>query len=85
MSNKKMWLGIATIFPDLVKASLKEGVVGRAIEREDLTLEIINPRDYALNSYGSVDDRPFGGGPGMVMAAEPLAACVRYARERVSP
>lgn len=80
-----MWLGIATIFPDLVTASLKEGVVGRAIEREDLTLEIINPRDYALNSYGSVDDRPFGGGPGMVMAAEPLAACVRYAREKVNP
>ena len=85
MTEKKMWLGIATIFPELVKASLKEGVVGRAIEREDITLEIINPRDYALNSYGSVDHRPFGGGPGMVMAAEPLAACVRFARDRVSP
>lgn len=80
-----MWLGIATIFPDLVTASLKEGVVGRAIARGDITLETINPRDYPLNSYGSVDDRPFGGGPGMVMAAEPLAACVRYARERVRP
>ena len=85
MSNTTMWLGIVTIFPDLVKASLQEGVVGRAIERGDITLETINPRDFPLNAYGSVDDRPFGGGPGMVMAAEPLAACVRYARERVSP
>lgn len=80
-----MWLGIVTIFPDLIKASLKEGVVGRAVERGDITLETINPRDFPLNSYGSVDDRPFGGGPGMVMAAEPLAACVRSARDRVRP
>lgn len=64
---------------------MKEGVVGRAVERGDITLETINPRDYPLNSYGSVDDRPFGGGPGMVMAAEPLAACVRSAREKVKP
>ncbi|MYD45183.1 MAG: tRNA (guanosine(37)-N1)-methyltransferase TrmD [Gammaproteobacteria bacterium] len=80
-----MWLGVVTIFPDLVKASFKEGVVGRAIERGDISLETINPRDYPLNSYGSVDDRPFGGGPGMVMAAEPLAACVQAARETVRP
>ncbi|MCY3541147.1 MAG: tRNA (guanosine(37)-N1)-methyltransferase TrmD [Gammaproteobacteria bacterium] len=80
-----MWLGVVTIFPDLVRASLKEGVVGRAIDRGDISLETINPRDYPLNSYGSVDDRPFGGGPGMVMAAEPLAACVQVARERVRP
>ena len=83
--DSKMWLGVVTIFPDLVQASLKEGVVGRAIERGDISLETLNPRDYPLNSYGSVDDRPFGGGPGMVMAAEPLAACVRSARERVRP
>ncbi|MXZ56351.1 MAG: tRNA (guanosine(37)-N1)-methyltransferase TrmD [Gammaproteobacteria bacterium] len=80
-----MWLGVVTIFPDLVKAMFKEGVVGRAIERGDISFETINPRDYPLNSYGSVDDRPFGGGPGMVLAAEPLAACVQAARERVRP
>ncbi len=85
VKDSKMWLGVVTIFPDLVKASLKEGVVGRAIELGDISLETINPRDYPLNSYGSVDDRPFGGGPGMVMAAEPLAACVMAARERVRP
>ena len=85
MNETTMWLGIVTIFPDLVKASLSEGVVGRAISRGDITLDTFNPRDYAMNSYGSVDDRPFGGGPGMVMAAEPLAACVRSAREKVSP
>ena len=85
LSEKTMWLGIVTIFPDLIKASLQEGVVGRAVERGDITLETINPRNYPLNAYGSVDDRPFGGGPGMVMAAEPLAACVRSAREKVRP
>lgn len=80
-----MWIGVVTIFPDLVNGSFTEGVVGRAIERGDISLETINPRDYPLNPYGSVDDRPFGGGPGMVMAAEPLAACVQAARERVRP
>ena len=85
MNKTTIWLGIVTIFPDLIKATLSEGVVGRAISRGDITLDIFNPRDYAINSYGSIDDRPFGGGPGMVMAAEPLAACVRSARQRVSP
>ena len=80
-----MWLGIVSIFPDLVRGALQEGVVGRAVERGDIVLETINPRDFPLNTYGSVDDRPYGGGPGMVMAAEPLAACVRTARDKVNP
>lgn len=83
MNKNTMWFGIATIFPDLVHAATQEGVVGRAINRGDITLETINPRTYPLNAYGSVDDRPYGGGPGMVMSAAPLAACVRYARNRV--
>ncbi len=76
-----MRVGIVTIFPELVHASLQEGVVGNAIRRGDITLDIYNPRDYTQSACGSIDDRPFGGGPGMIMEAEPLAACVQAARD----
>ncbi len=75
-----MWFGVVTIFPDLVQAALEEGVVGRAVRAGSIQLELYNPRDFAQNSFKSVDDRPYGGGPGMVMMAEPLAECVRQAR-----
>lgn len=75
-----MWLGLVTIFPDVVRNAMSEGVVGRAVARGDLHLELFNPRDFAINAFGQVDDRPFGGGPGMVLRAEPLADCVEKAR-----
>lgn len=75
-----MWFGVVTIFPDLVHAALEEGVVGRAVKAGSIELSLYNPRDFALDSFKSVDDRPFGGGPGMVMMAEPLAECVKQAR-----
>ncbi|MFP6796492.1 MAG: tRNA (guanosine(37)-N1)-methyltransferase TrmD [Pseudomonadales bacterium] len=75
-----MWTGIVSIFPDLIRSVLNEGVVGRAISRGDLGLAIFNPRDYAENTHRAVDDRPFGGGPGMVMMAGPLSASVSEAR-----
>lgn len=76
----KMWFGVVTIFPDLVQASLEEGVVGRAVKNGSVLLNLYNPRDFATDSFKSVDDRPYGGGPGMVMMAEPLAECVKQAR-----
>lgn len=75
-----MWFGVVTIFPDLVQAALEEGVVGRAVRAGSIQLELYNPRDFAQDSFKSVDDRPYGGGPGMVMMAEPLAECVKQAR-----
>ncbi|MXW53493.1 MAG: tRNA (guanosine(37)-N1)-methyltransferase TrmD [Gammaproteobacteria bacterium] len=75
-----MWFGVVTIFPDLVQAALEEGVVGRALRAGSIQLELYNPREYAQDSFKSVDDRPYGGGPGMVMMAEPLAECVKQAR-----
>lgn len=75
-----MWFGVVTIFPDLVQAALREGVVGRAVRAGSIQLELYNPREYAQDSFKSVDDRPYGGGPGMVMMAEPLAECVKQAR-----
>ena len=78
-----MWFGIVSIFPDLITNALSEGVVGRALEKGELDLEIFNPRNFAVDNYGHIDDRPFGGGPGMVMMAEPLARCVKQARTNV--
>ena len=78
-----MWFGVVTIFPELVHAALEEGVVGRAARKGTIEIELINPRKFAVDDYSTVDDRPYGGGPGMVMMAEPLSACVKQARQLV--
>jgi len=71
-----MRIDVLTLFPDVVEAWSRVGVVGRAIERGLLQVRGWNPRDYATDNYRRVDDRPFGGGPGMVMLIEPLGACL---------
>ena len=75
-----MRIDVLTLFPDFVRQAAQVGVVGRAQERELLKVEAWNPRDYATDNYRRVDDRPFGGGPGMVMLPEPLRACLQAAR-----
>jgi len=65
---------VLTLFPDMVDQAARFGVIGRALERDIWRLRCWNPRDQALDAYRRVDDRPFGGGPGMVMLAEPLVA-----------
>ena len=75
-----MWTGIVSIFPNLIRNTLKEGVVGRAVANGDLGLTLFDPREYAEDTHKTVDDRPFGGGPGMVMMAGPLSASVSEAR-----
>lgn len=67
-----MHLQVITLFPEFVEKSVDLGVTGRALSRGLLNLRCINPRDFADDDRGTVDDRPFGGGPGMVMKAEPL-------------
>jgi tRNA (guanine37-N1)-methyltransferase len=76
-----MRIDVLTLFPDFVRLSAQVGVVGRAQERALLRVEAWNPRDYATDNYRRVDDRPFGGGPGMVMLPEPLGACLKAARD----
>lgn len=71
-----------TIFPDFFHSSLDLGVVGKAIQAEKITLETINPRAYTEDFHQSVDDRPFGGGDGMVMMGEPLMLAVEDLRSR---
>lgn len=75
-----MRIDVLTLFPDFIRQCTQVGVVGRAFERGLLSVEAWNPRDYATDNYRRVDDRPFGGGPGMVMLPEPLTACLDAAR-----
>ena len=71
-----MKFGVATLFPELMEGALGHGVVGRAKEREQIELVLANPRDWATDKHRTVDDRPFGGGPGMVMTPAPLSAAI---------
>lgn len=75
-----MKLDVLTLFPEMVEQIAAWGVVGRAADKGLFELKTRNPRDYAVDSHRTVDDRPYGGGPGMVMRAEPLAACISDAR-----
>ena len=75
-----MRIDVMTLFPDFIAQAAAVGVVGRAQERGLLSLHGWNPRDYATGGYRRVDDRPFGGGPGMVMLLEPLRACLEAVR-----
>jgi tRNA (guanine37-N1)-methyltransferase len=76
-----MRIDVITLFPELFAPLMQSGVIRRAFEQREgatplIDLRFVNPRDFAQGNYKRVDDRPFGGGPGMVMLAEPLARCV---------
>lgn len=73
-------VGVVTLFPEMIDDFLRYGVTGRAIERGLLTVTTWSPRDYAGDRHGTVDDRPYGGGPGMVMKVAPLQGAIHEAR-----
>lgn len=75
-----MRIDLVSLFPEYVAQLSAHGVVGRAQERGLLSLHAFNPRDFAPGNYRRVDDRPFGGGPGMVMLVDPLRATIAAAR-----
>ena len=75
-----MQVAVVSLFPALVEAALGVGVLGRAARGDQLACRHVNPRDFAEDARKTVDDRPFGGGPGMVMMAAPLAKAVADAR-----
>lgn len=76
-----MRFDVITLFPELFAPFLDAGVARRAYASGQIELKLWNPRDQAEGNYRRVDDRPFGGGPGMVMLAEPLARCLRAIRD----
>lgn len=75
-----MRFDVVTLFPELFEPFLKAGVTRRAYESGQVQVRLWNLRDFAEGNYRRVDDRPFGGGPGMVMLAEPLARCLAAAK-----
>ncbi len=76
-----MRIDVVTLFPDLVTGLIAGGIPGRAVGRGLLHLQLWNPRDYAGDPHRTVDDRPYGGGPGMLMKVAPLQAAIRAARD----
>jgi len=75
-----MRIDVVTLFPEMIGQAVRYGVTGRALERGLWRLGLWNPRDFVVDSYRTIDDRPYGGGPGMVMLAEPLAKALATAR-----
>ena len=76
-----MHIAVVSIFPEMVGQVAEYGVVGRAKERGLLSLTCENPRDYTSDVHRTVDDRPYGGGPGMVLKYEPAAKAIRAAKD----
>lgn len=72
-----MIFDILTIFPELLDSPLQEGIIRRALSQKRIAVNIINIRDFATDRHSMTDDRPFGGGEGMVMKPEPLAEAVK--------
>jgi tRNA (guanine37-N1)-methyltransferase len=78
-----MRIEVVTLFPALIEAGLSAGVLGRAVTSGKLAVGLENPRRHAQDPHRTVDDRPFGGGPGMVLKAEPLAKALSAAKARL--
>jgi tRNA (guanine37-N1)-methyltransferase len=74
-----MRIAVVTLFPVMIREALAHGVIGRALERGVLEVEYFDPRDDASDVHRTVDDRPYGGGPGMVLKVEPLRSALRRA------
>jgi len=77
--------GVISLLPELVAPVMQTGVVGRAAERGLVALEQLSPREFTTDRHRTVDDRPYGGGPGMVLKYEPLRDAVHELRRRLPP
>ena len=78
-----MHVAVVTLFPTMVLDALRHGVVGRAMTQGSLQVDCVDPRQFATDVHRTVDDRPYGGGPGMVLKVEPLRSAIRAAVELV--
>lgn len=75
-----MWFGVVTLFPEMLQALTDQGVSGRAVKQDRVQIACWNPRDFAHDNYQTVDDRPYGGGPGMLMKIQPLRDAIHAAK-----
>ena len=82
MTGARVKIVVVTLFPDFVQHAVGFGVLGRAIERGLISVETVNPRQFATDVHKTVDDRPYGGGPGMVLKAEPLRLAMEESARR---
>ena len=80
-SNKSMKFNIVTIFPNELSQSLSYGVIGNAIRDNIIKINYLDPRIHSDNKHDSIDDKPYGGGPGMVMQAKPVIESIEQARD----
>lgn len=78
-----MRIEVVTLFPEFVAEAVRVGVLGRAIERGAVTVNASTPREFAADVHKTVDDRPYGGGPGMVLKIEPTRTSIRAAKARL--
>ena len=79
--KRQKWFGVVTLFPELCAPFAQQGVVGRAVKSGILAVDYFNPRDYTHDRHRTVDDRPYGGGPGMLMMVEPLKQAITAAKQ----
>lgn len=77
-----MHFTILTLFPDLFTSYLNDSILKRAIEKKLITVDFLNPRDFSKDKHHKVDDTPYGGGAGMVIACQPLFDCIRAAKKK---
>ena len=75
-----MRFDVVTLFPDMFQALTDHGVTGRAVKQEKVSIQCWNPRDFTHDNYQTVDDRPYGGGPGMLMKIQPLKDAIHAAK-----
>lgn len=76
-----MWFGVVTLFPEMFEAIKSHGVTGRAVRNQLIDIQCWSPRDFAHDKHRTVDDRPYGGGPGMLMKVQPLREAIQAARQ----
>jgi len=79
--DPQRWFGVISLFPEMFQAFTEQGVTGRAVKNGMLQVEFFNPRDFTHDKHRTVDDRPYGGGPGMLMMVQPLTDAIRAAKQ----
>ncbi|WAI18454.1 MAG: tRNA (guanosine(37)-N1)-methyltransferase TrmD [Buchnera aphidicola (Acyrthosiphon caraganae)] len=79
-NDTTIWFNIITIFPEMFRTITDYGIIGQAVKKKIININFFNPRNFSKNKYKSIDDRPYGGGPGMLMSAEPLYLAIQQAK-----